>query len=85
MLASRMKQWKYLDEVVKITVYPYRKKKDLEEFFTMEGILVVCKDVDGLSKALDMSHCSNEWRLFIDSSKVSVNPYPANVENMVSS
>ena len=72
MLASRMKQWKYLDEVVKITVYPYRKKKDLEEFFTMEGILVVCKDVGGLFKALNMSHCSDEWRLFIDSLKVSL-------------
>jgi len=67
-----MKQWKYLDEVVKITVYPYRKKKDLEEFFTMEGILVVCKDVGGLFKALNMSHCSDEWRLFIDSLKVSL-------------
>ena len=29
------------------------------------------KDVDGLFKALNMSHCSEAWRLFIDSSKVS--------------
>jgi len=31
---------------------------------------VACKDVDGLFKALNRSHCSDEWRLFIDSSKV---------------
>ena len=45
--------------------------KNLEEFVTMEGTLVARKDVDGLFKALNMSHCSDEWRLFIDSSKVS--------------
>jgi hypothetical protein len=36
----------------------------------MEGTLVACKDVDGLFKALNMSHCSDERRLFVDSSKV---------------
>jgi hypothetical protein len=67
-----MKQWKYLEECVKITLYPYSKKKiNLEEFFTMEGTLVACKDVDGLLKALNMSQCSDKWRLFIDSHKVS--------------
>jgi len=35
--------------------------KNLEEFFTMEGTLVACKDVDGLLKALNMSHCSDKW------------------------
>ena len=34
--------------------------------------LVACKDVDGLFKALNMSHCSDEWKPFIDSSKVSL-------------
>jgi len=27
LLASRMKQWKYLDEGIKITLYRYRQKK----------------------------------------------------------
>jgi hypothetical protein len=40
--------------------------KKLEEFFTMEGTIVACKNVDGLFKALD------EYRLFTDSSKVSL-------------
>ena len=33
---------------------------------------MACKDVDGLFKALNMSHCPDEWRLFIDSPKVSL-------------
>jgi len=66
-----MKQWKYLDEGLKITLYRYRHK-NLEEFFTTEGNILACKDVDVLFQALNMSHCSDEWRLFIDSSKVSL-------------
>ena len=57
LLASRMKQWKYLDEGVKITRYRYRRKT-LEEFFTTEGTLVACQGVDGLFEALNMCHCS---------------------------
>ena len=71
LLASRMKQWKYLDEGLKISVCRYRQK-NLEEFFTMEGTLVARKDVDVLFKAFNMSHCSDEWRLFIDTSKVTL-------------
>jgi DNA gyrase/topoisomerase IV subunit B len=59
LLASRMKQWKYLDEGVKISLYRYRKK-NLEEFFTVEGNLVACKYVDGLLKAINMCHRSDE-------------------------
>jgi uncharacterized membrane-anchored protein len=46
-----------------------KKKKNLKDFFNMEGTLVACKVADGLFKALDMSHCSDKWMLFIDSSK----------------
>jgi hypothetical protein len=73
-----MKQWKYLDKGVKITLYRYRQK-NLEEFFTMEGTPVACKVLDVLFKALNMSHCSDEWRLFIDSSKVSLLLHNGNV------
>ena len=59
LLASRMKQWKYLDKGMKIILYHYRQKI-LEEFFNMEGTLVACKNVDGLFTALNMSHCSDE-------------------------
>jgi len=33
---------------------------------------VACKDVGGLFKALNMGHCSDKWRLFINSPKVSL-------------
>ena len=66
-----MKQWKYLDEGMKIILYRYRPK-NLEEFFTTEGTRVACKDVESLLTALNMSHCSDERRLFIDSSKFSL-------------
>jgi hypothetical protein len=46
--------------------------KNLEEFFNMEDSLVAWKYMDGFFKALHLSHCSEEWRLFIDSSKVSL-------------
>jgi len=61
LLASRIKQWKYLDEGVKITLYHYCQK-NLEEFFTMEGTLVACKDVDGLFKALTLIMLT--WRIW---------------------
>jgi len=46
---------------------------------------VPCKDVDGLFKALNMSHCSDEWRLFIDSSKVSLTAVLLHNGNMLPS
>jgi len=56
-----MKQWKYLDEGLKIILYRYRgEKNNLEEFFTMEGTLVACNNVDGLFKELNMNHCSDK-------------------------
>jgi hypothetical protein len=69
LLASRMNQQKYLDKSMKITLYP-QGGGGLEEFFTMEGTLVACNDMDGLFKALNISHCSDELWLFIDYSKV---------------
>ena len=84
LMASRMKLWKYLDEGVKITLYRCRQK-NLEEFFTMEGILVACKEVDGLFKALNMSHCSVEMRLFIDYSKVSLKAVLLHIGNVLPS
>jgi len=47
-----------LDEGVKIT--PHNIAKNLEDFFTMKGTLVACKDVDVLFKALNKGYCSEE-------------------------
>jgi len=40
-------------------------------FFRNEDDLVFCYDVDGLMNTLGIKHNPQEWRLFIDSSKLS--------------
>jgi len=68
LLAHRIKQWKYLDEGMKITLYRYGQKRS-GTILHHGRTLVACKVVDGLFKALDISHCSDKWRLFLDFSK----------------
>ena len=41
-------------------------------FFRKEDDLAFCYDVDGLMNALGIKHDQQEWRLFIDSSKLSL-------------
>ena len=51
----------------------YRKRhEDLVQFFKMERGLVACPDIDGLMQTLNINHNPLDWRLFIDSSKVSL-------------
>ena len=70
-LASRLQQWNLLQENVRITSFRNRHQK-LEPFFRKEDNLEFCCDVDGLMNALEIKHGSQEWRLFIDSSKLSL-------------
>jgi len=72
LLASRMKQWKYSDEGVKITLYRYRKKKNPGRILHHGGHSNGMQRCGWLFKTLNMSHCSDEWRLFIDFPKVSL-------------
>jgi len=51
----------------------YRKRhEDLVQFFKMERDLVACTDIDGLMQTLNINHNPLDWRLFIDSSKLSL-------------
>jgi len=51
----------------------YRKRhKVLVHFFKMERGLVVWTDIDGLMQTLNINHNPLDWRLFIDSSKLSL-------------
>ena len=51
----------------------YRKRlEDLVQFLKMERCLAVCTDIDGLIQTLNINHNSLDWRLFIDSSKLSL-------------
>jgi hypothetical protein len=52
------------------------EKKDLLPFFTEENNLVFCNDIGNLLKKNGLSeYNSSEWRLFIDSSKRSLNVF----------
>jgi len=51
----------------------YRKRyEDLVHFFKKERGLVACSDIDGLMQTLSINHNPLDWRLFIDSSKLSL-------------
>jgi len=71
MLISRLQQWNLLKENVRISVYRERHE-DLVQFFKMESGLVACTDIDGLMQQLNINHNPLEWRLFIDSSHLSL-------------
>ena len=49
-----------------------KRHKDLVHFFKMEGGLVACTDVDGLMQTLNINHNPLDWRLFLDSSQLSL-------------
>jgi hypothetical protein len=52
----------------------YRKRReDLVHFFKLERGLVACTDIDGLMQIFSINHNPLDSRLFIDSSKLSLN------------
>jgi len=46
--------------------------EDLVQFFKMERGLVACIDIDGLMQTLNINRSSLDWRLLIESSKLSL-------------
>jgi len=56
---------------VRISVY-LKRHEDLVQFFKMERGLVACNDIDGLMQTLHINHNLLDWRLFTDSSKLSL-------------
>ena len=71
MLGSRLQQWNFLKENVRISVY-CKSYEDLAQFFKMERGLVACTGVDGLMQTLNINHIPLDWRLFIVSYKLSL-------------
>jgi hypothetical protein len=49
-----------------------KRHEDLVQFFRMERGLVACTDIDGVMQTLNINHSPLDWRLFIDSSKLSL-------------
>ena len=60
-----------MKENVRISVYR-KMHEDLVQFFKMERGLVACTDIDGLMQTLSINHIPLDWRLFTDSSKLSL-------------
>jgi len=69
LLGSRLKQWNLLEKNVQISSFRSHHQH-LVPFFRKEDDLVLCYDVDGLMNTLGIKHDLQEWRLFIDSSKL---------------
>ena len=48
------------------------REKDLAKYYSDEGGLIYCNDLNKLMKAVGHEHIASEWRLFIDSNKSSL-------------
>jgi len=56
---------------LRISIY-CKRYEDLVQFFKMERGLVVCTDIDDLTQTLNINHIPLDWRLFLDSYKLSL-------------
>ncbi|GBM87579.1 hypothetical protein AVEN_246352-1 [Araneus ventricosus] len=70
-LGSRLKNKNLLIPRTSFSFYRHREK-EFTQFYSKEGNLVFCNDVQGLKKCFDIEYDPYEWRLFIDSSKTSL-------------
>ncbi|UYV62399.1 hypothetical protein LAZ67_2000421 [Cordylochernes scorpioides] len=71
LLGSRLKGWNLLHKGTKVCFF--RKRQDeFQDFYSQENDLVYCNDVVSLMEALGHDHDTEEWRLFTDSSKISM-------------
>jgi hypothetical protein len=71
LLASRLKGWNLLEKGTKICYYRQGQHK-FQHLFSLQNELVYCNDVDSLFDAVRQHHNPGEWRLFVDSSKLSL-------------
>jgi hypothetical protein len=84
LLGLRLQQWNLLDDSVRI--YVFRSlQKDVAKFFEMEGNFLACNDFGGMVAALYINHSPEEWRLFIDSTKLSLKAVLLHNGNMLPS
>lgn len=71
LLASRMKERNFVSPKVKITNNRKRHER-FGKYFAQEGSITYCKDSAGLFQEFGVIYDPNDWRLFIDSSKLSL-------------
>ena len=71
-LVSKLQEKPLLKADTSVSFYRNREEK-LRKYFQSDGQLIYCKDIEGFLLAMGLSaYCSNERRLFIDSSKRSL-------------
>lgn len=70
-LGSRLAEKNFLQESTSTSCYRNREI-EFRPFFIQEADLLYCTDVSGLMEMYGIVYNAKEWRLFIDSSKVSL-------------
>ncbi|GBN35867.1 hypothetical protein AVEN_145467-1, partial [Araneus ventricosus] len=71
LLGSRLKNKNLLTPGTSFSWYRHQEK-EFTQFFSKEGNLAFCNDVQGLMKCFDIEYDPSEWRLSIYSSKTSL-------------
>lgn len=71
LLASRMKQFNFLEPNVNVTYYR-KRQEPYAKYYSVESKICFCNDIPGLFRELGQPYDPNQWRLFIDSSKESL-------------
>lgn len=67
LLASRLQEMNLLDASCSVTVFRKRHEA-FSQYYTYNGLLCYCHDVDGVFHEIGLEHNPQQWRLFIDSS-----------------
>ncbi|GBM39095.1 hypothetical protein AVEN_190229-1 [Araneus ventricosus] len=73
LLGSRLKNKNLLTPGTSFSWHRRHREKEFTQFFSKEGNLVFCNDVQGLKKCFDIECDLSELRLSIDSSKTTSN------------
>ena len=71
LLGSRLNGWNLLREDTKVCFYRGRHE-EFKDFFSQEVGVVFCNDVCSVTEVLGHEFIPDQWRLFTDSSKVSL-------------
>jgi len=68
-----------------ISAYRKRHEDLVHFFFNVERGLIACTDIDGLMQTLNINHNLLSWRLFTDSSQLSLKAVPLHSGNTLPS
>jgi len=71
LIGPRLKGWNILRQYAKVCFYRGRQE-EFKDFFSKEDGVVFCNGVCSVMEVLGHEYNSDQWRLFIDSPKVSL-------------